>query len=157
MPPHRHLGSTCEGGRRTSNCIGLTPEVHGCDKTVAHSEYVENLAVRKNIPFKALDELVHPDAGLASLFLGHCKRFDIRIELIPLSSPVGGICSFPTTLPPSDALGQLTSCVISACTGDVPLGECGVRLRNKGFGVCRTERVEKSGIGPSAEMKRAPR
>jgi len=89
MPPHRHLGSMCEGGRRTSNCIGLTPEVHGCDKTVAHSEYVENLAVRKNIPFKALDELVHPDAGLASIFLGHCKRFDIRIELIPLSSPVG--------------------------------------------------------------------
>jgi len=69
MPPHRHLGSMCEGGRRTSNCIGLTPEVHGCDKTVAHSEYVENLAVRKNIPFKALDELVHPDAGLASIFL----------------------------------------------------------------------------------------
>jgi hypothetical protein len=25
--------------------------------------------------------LVHPDAGLASVFLGHCKRFDMGIEL----------------------------------------------------------------------------
>jgi len=93
MPPHRHLGSMCEGGRRTSNCIGLTPEVHGCDKTVAHSEYVENLAVRKNIPFKALDELVHPDAGLASIFLGHCKRFDItdRTHSIVESSRRGSV------------------------------------------------------------------
>jgi hypothetical protein len=49
---------------------------------------VKNLAVRKNIPLKALDELVHPDAGLASVFLGHGKRFDMRIELTLLSSPI---------------------------------------------------------------------
>src|SRR6202171_6740464 len=79
----------CECGRRTSGWIGLIPEVHGCDKTAVHSEYVENFAIRKNIPLKALDELVHPDAGLASILLGHRKRFDIRIELTPLSSPVG--------------------------------------------------------------------
>ena len=40
------LGSMCECGRRTSRWIGLTPKVHGCDKTGVHSEYVENFAVR---------------------------------------------------------------------------------------------------------------
>src|SRR5258708_9684012 len=79
----------CECGRRTSGWIGVIPEVHGCDKTAVHSEYVQNLAIRKNIPLKALDELVHPDPCLASVFLGHCKRFDMGIELTPLSSPVG--------------------------------------------------------------------
>src|ERR1035441_1255081 len=79
----------CECGRRTSGWIGLIPEVHGCDETSLHGEHVKNLAVRKNIALKALDELVHPDADLVSIFLGHCKRFDIRIELTPLSSPVG--------------------------------------------------------------------
>jgi hypothetical protein len=49
------LGSMCECGRRTSGWIGLIPEVHGCDKTAVRTEYVENLAVRKNIPLKALD------------------------------------------------------------------------------------------------------
>jgi hypothetical protein len=40
---------------------------------------------------KALDELVHPDAGLASVFLGHCKRFDMGIERKrPSNTPVGG-------------------------------------------------------------------
>jgi hypothetical protein len=34
---------------------------------------------------KALDELVHPDEGLASVFLGHCERFAKGIELTPLS------------------------------------------------------------------------
>jgi hypothetical protein len=38
---------------------------------------------------KALDELVRSDADLASLSLGHCQRFDMGIELAPLSSPVG--------------------------------------------------------------------
>ena|GEM_PF-3228719 len=82
------LGSRCEGGRRTSGWIGLIPKVHGCDETALHGEHVKNLAVRKNIPLKALDELVHPDAGLASVFLGHGKRFDMRIELTLLSSPI---------------------------------------------------------------------
>jgi hypothetical protein len=74
----------CECGRRTGDRIGLISKVHGCDETAVHGEYVENLAIRKNIPLKALDELVHPDAGLASIFLGHRKRFDIRIELTAL-------------------------------------------------------------------------
>ena len=56
--------SMCECGRRTSGWIGLIAEVHCCDKTVVHREYVQNLAVRKNIPLKALDELVHPDKGM---------------------------------------------------------------------------------------------
>src|ERR1700758_5251701 len=79
----------CECGRRTSDRIGLISKVHGCDQTTVHGEDVENLAIRKNIPLKALDELVHPDADPACIFLGHRKRFNIRIELTPLSSPVG--------------------------------------------------------------------
>jgi hypothetical protein len=65
-----------ECGRRTGDRIGLISKVHGCDETSVHGEYVENLAIRKNIPLKAFDELVHPDADLASIFLGHRKRFD---------------------------------------------------------------------------------
>src|ERR1700733_1690545 len=37
-------------------CMGvnfaLIPEVHGRDETIVSGEYVENFAVRKNIPFK---------------------------------------------------------------------------------------------------------
>src|ERR1700674_1368951 len=68
--------------RQTSGWIGLTPEVHCRDKTAVHSEYVQNLAVRKNIPLKALDELVHPDVCHASIFLGHCKRFGFESFLL---------------------------------------------------------------------------
>src|SRR5215471_14811352 len=78
-----------ECGRRTGSCIGLISEIHGCNKTALHSEYVENLGVRKHIPLRALDELVRSDAGLASVFLGHCERFDMGIELTPLPSPIG--------------------------------------------------------------------
>jgi hypothetical protein len=45
-------GSMCECGRRISGWIGLIPEIHGCDKTAVHTEYVDNLAVRKNIPLE---------------------------------------------------------------------------------------------------------
>jgi hypothetical protein len=45
----------CERGRRAGVWIDLIPEVHGCDKTVLHGEHVKDLAVRKNIPLKALD------------------------------------------------------------------------------------------------------
>src|ERR1700722_12884057 len=83
------LGSMCECGGRTSGRISLIPQVHGCDKPAVHSEYVENLAVRKNIPLKALHELVHPYVNLASVFRAHCERFDMRIEFTPLSSPIG--------------------------------------------------------------------
>jgi hypothetical protein len=50
----------CECGRRTSDRIGLISKVHGCNETAVHGEYVENLAIRKNIPLKALDELGAP-------------------------------------------------------------------------------------------------
>ena len=61
-----------ECGRRTVDRMGLISKVHGCDETAVHGEYVENLAIRKNIPLKALDELVHPDTDLASVSLGDC-------------------------------------------------------------------------------------
>ena len=81
------LGSMRECGSRT-RCIGLIPEVHSCDETVVHGEYVENFAVRKNIPFKIPDELVHSDSDPASLSLGYCQRFNMAIELTPLPSPI---------------------------------------------------------------------
>ena len=74
--------------RRTRGCICLIYEVHSCDQTVLHREYMEKNAVRKNLPLKALDELVNPDAGLSSIFLGYYKRFDIGIELASLSSQI---------------------------------------------------------------------
>lgn len=78
----------CESGSRSTSRIGLIPEVHGCDKTVVHSEDVENFAVRKNIALEIPDKLVHPDADSASVFLGDGQRFDMAIELAPLSSPI---------------------------------------------------------------------
>jgi hypothetical protein len=57
----------CECGRWTSS-IFLTSEVHGRDKTAVYGENMENLAVRKNIPIKTLDELVHPDSAELRLF-----------------------------------------------------------------------------------------
>ena len=81
------LGSMGECGSGTS-CIGLIPKVHRCDETFAHGEYVENFAVRKNIPFKISDDLVHSDSDPASIFHGYCQRFDMTIELTPLSSPI---------------------------------------------------------------------
>ena len=39
------LPSMCECGRRTSRRICPIADVHGCDETGFHSEYVENLAV----------------------------------------------------------------------------------------------------------------
>lgn len=87
----------CECGRRTGGWIGLISEVHGHDKAAVDGEYVENLAVRRT-PWKALDELVHSDAGLASAFLSHCERFDMGIELTPLPSPIGAYCFFSDDL-----------------------------------------------------------
>ena len=78
----------CECGRRISSWFGLIPEVHGCDQPAVHGEYVENLAVRKNIPLTTPDELVDPDAGLTSVLPGDCERLDMGIELTPLSGPI---------------------------------------------------------------------
>src|SRR6266404_5502 len=125
-----------ECGRRTSGWIGLIPEVHCRDKTAVHSEYVQNLAIRKNIPLKALDELVHPDACLASVFLGHCKRFDTGIELTPLSSPVGADLFLSDNLAALRSLGPAHVLRHQCqCTVDVPLVECGIRLLNNGLSV----------------------
>lgn len=62
--------SMSESSRRTSISIGLIAELHGCDETVLHGEYVENFAIGKDISLKAPDDLVHPDADLASAFVG---------------------------------------------------------------------------------------
>src|ERR1700733_11338565 len=94
-----------ECGRRTGGRIGLIAEVHCRDKTAFHSEHVQNLAVRKNIPLKALDELAHPDACLASAFLSDCERFDMGIELTPLSGPVGADLFFSNNLAALRSLG----------------------------------------------------
>jgi len=40
------LGSMWECRRGTSSWVGLIPKVHGCDKTGAQGEYMENFAVR---------------------------------------------------------------------------------------------------------------
>src|SRR5580698_2162497 len=93
-----------ECGRRTG-CIGLIPEVHGCDKTALYGENMENLAVRKNIPFKTLDDLVYSDSDPAAVFLGDCKRFDMGIELTPLSSPIGADLFFSDNLAALRSLG----------------------------------------------------
>src|SRR5215831_564899 len=47
------LRSMRECGRGTGTWIGLTPEVHGGDKTGVHGEYVENFAVRQHIALEA--------------------------------------------------------------------------------------------------------
>ena len=60
---------------RTIVGIGLIPKVHGCDEAALHRECVENIAIPQYSLFEALDELVHPDADLAAIFLGHRKRF----------------------------------------------------------------------------------
>jgi NAD(P)-dependent dehydrogenase (short-subunit alcohol dehydrogenase family) len=99
------LGSMGECGRRTSGCIGFIPEVHACDETALHGEHVKNLAVRKDITLKALDELVHSDASPASVFLGHCKRFDMGIELTPLPSPIAADLFFSDNLAALRSLG----------------------------------------------------
>ena len=129
-------GSMYECGRRVSGWIGLISEVHCPDKTAVHGEHVENLAVRKNIPLKALDELVHPDACPAFVILGHCKRFDMGIELAPLSSPVGADLFFSHDLAalrspgPANVLRHQRQCTV-----DVPLVKRGIRLLDNGLGV----------------------
>src|ERR1700740_3093251 len=71
-----------------THCIGLIPKVHRCDQIVGHGEYWEKFAGRKNIPFKISDDLVSSDSDPASTFLGYCQRFDMTIELTPLSNPI---------------------------------------------------------------------
>ena len=88
-----------ESSRRTSRSPSLVPELHGRNETALHRKHVMNLAVRKNIPVQALDELMHSNANPASIFLGHPKRFDMRIELTPLPTPISADLFFPDNLP----------------------------------------------------------
>jgi hypothetical protein len=76
-----------ECGGRTI-CIHLIPGVQDCDETVVQGEYMEDFAVRKNIPFKISDHLVHSDLDPASILLGDCQRFGMAIELTRLPSPI---------------------------------------------------------------------
>ena len=95
----------CKCLSRTRGCILLIHQFHCRDKTAVHREYVQNLAVRKNIPLQALDQLMHPDACLASVFLAHGKRFHMRIELTPLSSPIRADLFFSDNLAALRSLG----------------------------------------------------
>lgn len=125
-----------ERGRRSGGWIAIITEGHCRDKTAANSEDVHNLAVRENGALKRLDELMHPDSSLVSVFLGHCKRFDIGIELTPLSSPVGADLVLANHLAALRRFGPAhVSRHQSQCTVDVPLVECGIGLVDKGHRV----------------------
>src|SRR5215472_2580623 len=80
---------------------------------------------------------MHLDANLATVFLGDFQRFDMAIELAPLSSP---ICADLFLSHNSSALRSLWPTHVFShqcqCTVDVPLVECGVRPFNKGPCVC---------------------
>jgi len=95
--------------------IGSSPRSMAAIRTAIHSEYVENLAVRKRDPLERLfDELVHHARVLPPSSSVIASGFDMGIELTPLSSPIGADLFFPTALPPSEALANSRSCVISA-------------------------------------------
>jgi hypothetical protein len=68
---------------------------------------VEHHAVGKNISLKALDELVNPDADLASVFLGNGERFDVGIKLSPLPGPIGADLFFSDNLAALRSLGSV--------------------------------------------------
>ena len=104
----------CGCGRRISSWIGLIAEVHGCDETAHHGKHVKNLAVGKNIPLKALDDLVDPDASLAFVFIGHCKGFDMGSNSLHCRVNTCESHLSRQPCPPSEALGQLTFCVMRA-------------------------------------------
>ena len=99
-----------------------------------HCEYVENLAVGKNIAFKALDDLMYSDSGPASVLFAYCKRFDMRIKLGPLSSPIRADFFFSHNLAALRSLGPAHIFRHQRqCTVDVQLVECGIRLLNNGL------------------------
>ena len=81
-------------------------EVHAVDQAIRNGVNVPYLAIRKNVSFKALDELMNPDISFASATVDYFNRLHMRIEFVPLTSPVARISSFPTTWPPSEALAD---------------------------------------------------
>src|SRR6185437_5265389 len=135
----------CECGGRARRAIASVAKLHGCDKTVVHREYVDNFAVRKNLPLNALNELAHLYADDASVLLGNGERFDMRIELTPLSSPIDADLFFSHN---SAALRSLEPthvfCHQCQCTFDVPLVECGIRLLNQGPVICHATSYKSS-------------
>jgi hypothetical protein len=78
----------CECGRRTSGWIGLIPEVHGCDKTAIHSEYVENLAVRKQC-LKTGISLVSALRRLGHSSLQECQQVGVNCVRLGCGHSVG--------------------------------------------------------------------
>src|SRR5580698_9431970 len=88
-----------------------------------------DLAVRKQIAAKILHELMDSDIDLARSAVDRLNRFDMRIELFPLSAPVGTNLFFTDYTPafrglgPTDALAYQRQCTI-----DVPLVESSIDI-----------------------------
>ena len=74
-------------------------DVHALDETVHDGVDVPQLAVRKDIATKAFYELMNSDLGNAALAVDHLKGLDVRIELLPLTGPVGPNLFFPDDTP----------------------------------------------------------
>jgi hypothetical protein len=74
---------------------------------------VPHLAIRKDVASNAFYELMNSDRGNAALTVDHLKWLHVRIELLPLTGPVGPNLFFPSDTPASDALGQLTFSLMS--------------------------------------------
>jgi len=56
---------------------------------------VPHLGIRKNIATNAFHELMNFDLGNAAFMVDHLERFHVRIELLPLTGPVGPNLFFP--------------------------------------------------------------
>ena len=71
------------------------PKVHAFDETVCDGINVPHLAIRKNLATETLHELVNPDLSLAPFAVDRFDRLHMRIELLPLPTPVGANRLFP--------------------------------------------------------------
>ena len=74
-------------------------EIHALDETVRDGIDVPHLAIRKDITSKAFYDLMNFDLGNAAFTLDHLKWFHVRIELLPLTGPVGPNLFFPNDTP----------------------------------------------------------
>ena len=72
-------------------------EVHAFDETVRDGINVPHLAIRQNVAPETLHELVNFDISLAPFTVDYFNRFHMRIELLPLTGPVGTDLFLPTT------------------------------------------------------------
>src|ERR1700730_16003765 len=70
-------------------------EVHALDETVRDGIDVPHLAIRKDIATKAFQELMNFDLSKAAFLVDHLKWFHVRIEVLPLTGPVGPNLFFP--------------------------------------------------------------